>query len=131
MNVVLPHLTFQTGATGTLSDMDSAGDPAIAFGPHNTVTEIYSPDVMTPRDRMYVTWFSAGLRAFDIRDPRDVKEIGWFLPPDPPNPVISQGGSSKRVRMDLAATISMPVPIVTQGTQAGMAGRSTRARRAR
>jgi hypothetical protein len=36
-NVVLPHLTYQTGATGTLSDMDSAGDPAIAFGPHNTV----------------------------------------------------------------------------------------------
>jgi hypothetical protein len=36
-DVLLPHLTFQTGATGTLSDMDSAGDPAIAFGPHNTV----------------------------------------------------------------------------------------------
>ena len=34
---VLPHLTFQTGATGALSDMDSAGDPAVAFGPHNTV----------------------------------------------------------------------------------------------
>ena len=63
------------------------------FGPHNTVTEVYSTDVMTPRDTMYVTWFSAGLRAFDIRDPRDVKEIGWFLPPDPPKPVISQGGA--------------------------------------
>jgi hypothetical protein len=37
LNVQLPHLTFQTGATGTLSDMDSAGDPALAFGPHNTV----------------------------------------------------------------------------------------------
>lgn len=36
-NIQLPHLTFQTGATGALSDMDSAGDPAIAFGPHNTV----------------------------------------------------------------------------------------------
>jgi hypothetical protein len=37
LNVQLPHLTFQTGATGLLSDMDSAGDPAVAFGPHNTV----------------------------------------------------------------------------------------------
>ena len=37
LNVQLPHLTIQTGATGLLSDMDSAGDPAIAFGPHNTV----------------------------------------------------------------------------------------------
>ncbi len=36
-NVQLPHLTFQTGATGALSDMDSAGDPAVAFGPNNTV----------------------------------------------------------------------------------------------
>lgn len=37
LNVVLPHLTFQTGAMGALSDMDSAGDPAVAFGPNNTV----------------------------------------------------------------------------------------------
>ena len=36
-NVQLPKLTFQTGATGQLNIMDSAGDPAIAFGPHDTV----------------------------------------------------------------------------------------------
>ena len=36
-DVQLPHLTFQTGATGALSDMDSAGDPSVAFGPNNTV----------------------------------------------------------------------------------------------
>ena len=36
-NVQLPHLTYQTGATGALYDMDSAGDPAVAFGPNNTV----------------------------------------------------------------------------------------------
>jgi hypothetical protein len=36
-NVQLPKLTFQTGATGQLAIMDSAGDPAVAFGPHNTV----------------------------------------------------------------------------------------------
>lgn len=36
-NNVLPGLTYQTGATGALSDMDSAGDPAIAFGANNTV----------------------------------------------------------------------------------------------
>ncbi len=37
LNVQLPHLTIQTGATGLLSDMDSAGDPAVAFGAHNIV----------------------------------------------------------------------------------------------
>ena len=36
-DVQLPHLTFQTGATGALSYMDSAGDPVVSFGPHNTV----------------------------------------------------------------------------------------------
>ncbi|WP_243754282.1 sialidase family protein [Labedaea rhizosphaerae] len=36
-NVVLPQLNFQTGAAAPLSYMDSAGDPAIAFGPGNTV----------------------------------------------------------------------------------------------
>jgi hypothetical protein len=36
-DVQLPHVTFQTGATGALSAMDSAGDPAIAIGPFNTV----------------------------------------------------------------------------------------------
>ncbi|HKN53402.1 MAG TPA: sialidase family protein [Amycolatopsis sp.] len=36
-NVVLPHLDFPTGASAPLSYMDAAGDPAIAFGPHNTV----------------------------------------------------------------------------------------------
>jgi len=36
-DVQLPHLTYQTGATGALSYMDSAGDPALAFGPNNTV----------------------------------------------------------------------------------------------
>ncbi len=36
-DVQLPHLNYQTGATGALSDMDSAGDPAIAFGRGNSV----------------------------------------------------------------------------------------------
>lgn len=36
-DIELPHVTFQTGAVGALSDMDSAGDPAIAFGPRDTV----------------------------------------------------------------------------------------------
>ncbi len=36
-NVVLPKLNFQTGGAGALSYMDSAGDPAVAFGPNNTV----------------------------------------------------------------------------------------------
>ncbi|MBV9830257.1 MAG: exo-alpha-sialidase [Marmoricola sp.] len=36
-DVQLPHLTFQTGGTGAFAQMDSAGDPVVGFGPHNTV----------------------------------------------------------------------------------------------
>jgi hypothetical protein len=36
-DVELPKLNLQTGAAAPLSFMDSAGDPAIAFGPFNTV----------------------------------------------------------------------------------------------
>lgn len=36
-NIVLPGLTVQSGARGRLQIMDSAGDPAIAFGPNNHV----------------------------------------------------------------------------------------------
>jgi hypothetical protein len=36
-NIQVPHLTFQTGASAPLSYMDAAGDPALAFGPNNTV----------------------------------------------------------------------------------------------
>jgi hypothetical protein len=32
-NVQVPHLTAETGATGAMKKFDSAGDPALAFGP--------------------------------------------------------------------------------------------------
>ncbi|HEV2343500.1 MAG TPA: sialidase family protein [Actinocrinis sp.] len=46
-DVVAPHLTFQTGASAPLSLSDSAGDPALAFGPHDTV---YYANLVFSRD---------------------------------------------------------------------------------
>jgi len=37
VNVMLPKLVLQSGATGPLSIMDGAGDPSISFGPDNVV----------------------------------------------------------------------------------------------
>jgi len=34
-------------------------------------------------DVAYLTYFNAGLRVYDIRDPRQPKEIGYFVPADP------------------------------------------------
>jgi hypothetical protein len=52
------------------------------FGPHNVSQEIHSPDVAKPGNIMYVTYFNAGLRAFDISDAHLPTEVGWFIPPE-------------------------------------------------
>lgn len=53
------------------------------FGPHNTNLEYHLPDVEKQADLIYLTYFNAGLRLFDIKDPRMPKEVGWFVPPTP------------------------------------------------
>ena len=32
---------------------------------------------------MFITWFNAGLRVYDISIERQPQEIGYFIPPDP------------------------------------------------
>ncbi len=53
------------------------------FGPHNTNLHYHSPDVEHRSDLIYLTYFNAGLRIFDIKDPRSPREVGWFVPPTP------------------------------------------------
>lgn len=55
------------------------------FGPHNVSQEIHSPDVQKPGTTLYITYFNAGLRAFDISDPHLPTETGWFVPAERPN----------------------------------------------
>jgi hypothetical protein len=67
-----------------------AGEPADyfcthggRFGPHNQNELQHNPYVEKQGDRVYLTYFGAGLRIYDISTPVNPKEIGWFLPPDP------------------------------------------------
>ena len=53
------------------------------FGPHNLNTLQWSPFVEKQNDLLYLTYFTAGLRFYDISDPRAPKEVGYFIPPDP------------------------------------------------
>jgi hypothetical protein len=53
------------------------------FGPHNVNQEIHLPDVEKPGNLIYLTYFTAGLRVFDIKDPVMPVESGWFIPPQP------------------------------------------------
>jgi hypothetical protein len=53
------------------------------FGPHNLHQGQGQPDLEDRRDRLYLTYFNAGLRVIDISDPRLPREVGSFVPPDP------------------------------------------------
>lgn len=56
------------------------------FGPHNVSQEIHLPDVQKPGNMMYIAYFNAGVRAFDISDAYKPTETAWFMPPDNPIP---------------------------------------------
>lgn len=53
------------------------------FGPHNQHHHQDNPHLFQSDALVYLTWFNAGLRLYDISDPHVPREIAWFLPDDP------------------------------------------------
>ncbi len=53
------------------------------FGPHNQHQPQFQDVLFQDEDLVFLTYFNAGLRAFDISDERMPKEIGYFIAPDP------------------------------------------------
>jgi hypothetical protein len=53
------------------------------FGPHNQHHPQHQPWLLDRDDLVYLTWFNAGLRVYDIHDPYLPREVGYFLPDDP------------------------------------------------
>ncbi len=52
-------------------------------GPHNLNHLQHNPAVEKQEGLLYMTWFNAGLRAFDVSNPRQPLAAGYFLPPEP------------------------------------------------
>lgn len=52
-------------------------------GPHNINHLQHNPDVEKQGNLLYLTYFNAGLRIFDVSQPRLPQEVGYFIPPDP------------------------------------------------
>lgn len=53
------------------------------FGPHNFNQHHHSPYTDHSDRLIYLAYFSAGLRIYDIKNPRLPQEVGYFIPPDP------------------------------------------------
>jgi hypothetical protein len=67
------------------------------FGPHNVSQEIHNPAIQTPGKLMTIAWFNAGVRVFDISDPRLPKEVGYFIPPERPDAPAQSGAHASPV----------------------------------
>ncbi|MGK8522566.1 LVIVD repeat-containing protein [Nocardia asteroides] len=52
-------------------------------GPHNINHHQHHPDVQRQGDLFYIAHFNAGLRIYDVSNPYLVREVGYFLPPEP------------------------------------------------
>jgi hypothetical protein len=64
--------------TGLSSYFEKGG----RFGPHNQ----HHPDgdlLYQGGDLLFMTYFNAGLRVFDISEPRDPREVGWYVAETP------------------------------------------------
>jgi hypothetical protein len=53
------------------------------FGPHNQHQPQGNPAHLALEDHILMTYFNAGLRLYDISDPLQPIEAGWFVPEDP------------------------------------------------
>jgi hypothetical protein len=82
------HLTFMTDVTneGTPQSIATAQVPASEgdfcdrggrFGPHATNEEFGPPFY---QKIVFVSYFNAGIRAFDIRDPYNPRNVAFFIP---------------------------------------------------
>ncbi len=65
------------------SELKHFYEKAGRFGPHNHHHPNHQTCLEDRDDVAYLTYFNAGLRVYDIRDARQPRELGYFVPADP------------------------------------------------
>jgi len=57
------------------------------FGPHNLHEPMGKPWLEDDPNRVYCCYFHAGMRVYDVSDPYYIKEIAYYIPPNPEKPL--------------------------------------------
>lgn len=59
------------------------------FGPHNLHEPMDKKGLDNDPNRVYCCYFHAGMRVYDVSDPYYIKEIAYFIPPNPEKPLFN------------------------------------------
>jgi len=78
--VVVEHLPAPVAPPGAQSSYHERGG---RFGPHNQHHHQGHPALKSSSNTIYMTWFNAGLRVFDVTDPGAPRETAYYVPVDP------------------------------------------------
>ncbi len=88
------------------------------FGPHNMNQLQYNPNVQKQGNLVYLTWFNAGLRVYDVSDKRLPREVGYFVAGLPEKVHIPSYGNF--VRMEDVFVDNRGYIYLTGGAQQGI-----------
>ena len=78
-----PLLLSGAGARRRARPTRASASAAAAPGPHNQHHDNGLPHLFHSDHLVYIAHFNAGLRLYDTSDPQHVREVGYFMPPDP------------------------------------------------
>jgi hypothetical protein len=92
-------------------------DKGARFSPHNINQHFHSPFVEQRDDLVYMTYFNAGLRIFDITDPRQPEEVGYFIPPEPTERIGTKPSDSLTLQSEDVLVDSRGFIYITQKNQ--------------
>lgn len=87
-------------ATAPLPPVEEFRGRGGRFGAHNLHENDPTPTAWHSEDVLVGAFFGAGVRAYDIRDPFQPREIGYLMPPAPAGAVAAGGPSAPWAQMN-------------------------------
>ena len=86
------------------------------FGPHNISSETHNPVIAPIQDDLYIAYFNAGLQIYNISNPRQPRNSGYFIPADSKQLGLSQSGRLKTyIAEDVAQDIRGNIFLIGSG----------------